>query len=209
MRCPGIGMVGVIAAALACTACERQMRDMYEQPRQGAGAGGPLFTDGSASRQPPAGSVPQAEGPLAATSGGRRGQDLVLRRDAALAARAPALSLESLRRGQERYAIYCMPCHSPVGDGDGPVVRHGYPAPPSYHQPRLRDVNDRHLFDVITQGYGVMPSYADRVDVEDRWAIVGYIRALQRSQHASIAELPPSLRAALPAAAASASKGPR
>jgi len=191
----------VVLAVLACTACERRMRDMYEQPRQGPGAASPLFADGNASRLPPEGSVAQSAGELAATSGGRRGGDALVRRDTVLArSTAAPLSIESLRRGRERYAIYCVPCHSPVGDGDGAVVRHGFPAPPTYHQPRLREASDRHLFDVITQGYGVMPSYADRIDAEDRWAIVGYVRALQLSQHAAVADLPPTLRAKLPPA---------
>ena len=75
-----------------------------------------------------------------------------------------------------------MPCHSPLGDGDGMVARRGFPHPPSYHVPRLRQAPDRLFYDVITNGYGVMYSYADRVTPEDRWAIVAYIRALQRSQ---------------------------
>jgi hypothetical protein len=87
-----------------------------------------------------------------------------------------------------------MPCHSPAGDGDGPVVRRGFPHPPSYHEQRLRDAPDRHFFDVITQGHGVMYSYADRVPPRDRWAIVAYIRALQLSQHGQVAALPPPLR---------------
>jgi mono/diheme cytochrome c family protein len=103
-----------------------------------------------------------------------------------------------LQRGQERYSIYCLPCHSPVGDGDGRVVRRGFPRPPNYHEERLRAAPDQHFFDVITHGYGVMHSYADRVPPQDRWAIVAYIRALQLSQHAEVAQMPPALRARLP-----------
>jgi len=93
-------------------------------------------------------------------------------------------------------------------DGDGPVTRRGFPHPPSYHQARLREAPDRHFFDVMTHGYGIMYSYADRVAPADRWAIVAYIRALQLSQHAPVASLPASLReriAAAPGAAASGS----
>jgi mono/diheme cytochrome c family protein len=200
-----------LCGLLALSGCERLMRNMYEQPRLDPGEGSSLFADGLASRAPPPGSVAHAMGDLAATSSGRRGTELPARLQAAEAASAPPpLSAELLRRGQERYGIYCLPCHSALGDGDGPIVRRGFPAPPSYHQARLRQAPDRHFYEVITQGYGVMPSYADRVAAEDRWAIVAYIRALQLSQHARIGELPPALQAslrALPAPAASGATG--
>src|SRR5205814_4417591 len=109
----------------------------------------------------------------------------------------PPVTPQLLRRGQQRYTIYCVPCHSALGDGDGPVVRRGFPRPPSYHEPQLREAPDRRLFDVITEGYGIMASYADRVPADDRWAIVAYIRALQLSQHARLEELAPPLQAAL------------
>ena len=92
--------------------------------------------------------------------------------------------MQLLHRGQERFNIYCAPCHSPVGDGDGMVVRRGFPAPPSYHIDRLRQAPARDFYDVMTNGYGVMRPYSDRVSPEDRWAIVAYIRALQLSQYA-------------------------
>lgn len=95
-----------------------------------------------------------------------------------------------LARGRERYGIYCAPCHSPVGDGQGMIVQRGFPAPPSYHVHRLRAAPDRHFYDVITHGYGIMYSYAGRVTPADRWAIVAYIRALQLSQHAPAEMLP-------------------
>ena len=95
-----------------------------------------------------------------------------------------------LQRGRERFDIHCAPCHSPVGDGDGMIVRRGFPQPPSYHSARLRAAPDRHFYDVITRGYGIMYSYADRVAPEDRWAIVAYIRALQLSQYASLKDVP-------------------
>jgi mono/diheme cytochrome c family protein len=117
-------------------------------------------------------------------------------------------SQDLLLRGQERYDIYCLPCHSAVGDGDGPVVRRGFPAPPSYHQPRLIAAPDRHFYDVISHGYGVMFSYADRVAPADRWAIVAYIRALQLSQHAPVASLPAALRESLIAAKSEGVKAP-
>ena len=96
----------------------------------------------------------------------------------------------TLARGQERFGIFCAPCHGPLGDGDGLVARRGFPNPPSYHSDRLRNAPDSHLFAVITHGYGAMYPYANRVPPADRWAIVAYIRALQRSQHASLADVP-------------------
>jgi mono/diheme cytochrome c family protein len=100
---------------------------------------------------------------------------------------APPLMLQLLQRGQERFRIYCSPCHSELGDGRGMIVQRGFPPPPSYHIERLRNAPPQHFFDVITNGYGAMYSYADRVQPRDRWAIVAYIRALQHSQNAKAA----------------------
>ncbi|WP_371824444.1 cytochrome c [Methylocystis sp. MJC1] len=97
---------------------------------------------------------------------------------------APEISITLLERGRERYNIYCAPCHGANGDGKGMIVQRGFPAPPSYHIQRLRDAPPQHFFDVITQGFGAMYSYAERVRPVDRWAIAAYIRALQRSQSA-------------------------
>lgn len=90
---------------------------------------------------------------------------------------------ELVDRGQERYNIYCIVCHGPVGSGDGMVVRRGFPKPPTYHDDRLRNAPVGHFFDVITNGWGKMNSYAYQVQPADRWAIVAYIRALQVSQN--------------------------
>lgn len=105
----------------------------------------------------------------------------------------PQLSPALLQSGQERFNIYCSPCHGRVGDGQGMIVQRGFPQPPSYHTQRLRQVSDQHFYDVITHGYGAMYSYAARVKPQDRWAIVAYIRALQLSQHAVLADLPPGI----------------
>ncbi len=158
-----------------------------------------LFDNGSSSRTPPAATEPYAKGPFSGTSSGRIGTDAVARDAAALGAQTiPPPTPQLLLRGQERYSIYCLPCHSPVGDGDGWITRRGFPHPPSYHSERLRQAPDRHFFDVITNGYGIMYSYADRVEPADRWAIVAYIRALQLSQHAPAGALPAEARAQLP-----------
>lgn len=183
-------------AALLLSGCEQVMRDMYEQPRFDPDAATTLFDDGRATRPPPPGSVAHSRGDLAATTSGRAGVDRVDDASAASArASLPTITRALLARGQERFDIYCAPCHGIVGDGDGPVVRRGFPAPPSYHIDRLREAPDRHFFDVITQGHGIMYSYADRVAPADRWAIVAWIRALQLSQHVDVDTLPPALQA--------------
>ncbi len=104
---------------------------------------------------------------------------------------APSRTLALLERGRERYAIYCAPCHGEYGDGDGRVVaKFGFPRPPSLHDERLRDAPDSRLVDVVTNGYGVMYSYATVLPPRDRWAIVGYLRALQLARHADVARYP-------------------
>jgi mono/diheme cytochrome c family protein len=104
-----------------------------------------------------------------------------------------------LRRGQERYDIYCSPCHDRVGRGDGMIVRRGFRRPSSFHDDRLRQQPAGYFFDAVTNGFGVMPSYANQVPVADRWAIVAYIRALQRAQHARLDDVPAAERARLEA----------
>jgi mono/diheme cytochrome c family protein len=99
-----------------------------------------------------------------------------------------------LRRGRERFNIYCAPCHDRAGNGQGLVVRRGYRAPPSFHSDRLRQAPPGHFFDVITHGFGAMPDYGEQVDPADRWAIVAYIRALQLSQRAQLADVPENER---------------
>ena len=100
-----------------------------------------------------------------------------------------------MTRGRERFNIYCSPCHGRTGQGDGMVVRRGYRRPPSMHQDRLRDAPAGHFFDVITNGFGAMPDYAAQIKAEDRWAIIAYVRALQLSEHATLADVPSSDRA--------------
>jgi mono/diheme cytochrome c family protein len=190
-----------IALLLASTlaGCERAKQDMYDQPRYKTYAASSLFADGASARPLPPGTVPHAQGAFSDSTGGRVGAAAVrqaLQAEAAQAMPYP-VDMQLLRRGQERFSIYCLPCHSPAGDGDGMVVRRGFPSPPSFHSERLRGVPDRHIYDVITHGYGIMYPYADRVEPQDRWAIVAYIRALQLSQHAPVASLPPALRSHL------------
>ena len=209
----------VPALLLALTGCEQAMHDMYAQPKYKPLAPSPLFADGNSARSPPPGSVPMAQGAAADTASGRRGH-ITLSADP-----GPALPLDAqghslvpgerryanplpvtmalLQRGRERFDISCAPCHGRAGNGDGMIARRGFPAPPSYHTERLRNAPDSHFYQVISDGYGVMYPYADRIDPHDRWAIVAYIRALQLSQHAPRDALTPQDLARLPGAPAS------
>jgi hypothetical protein len=102
--------------------------------------------------------------------------------------------LLSVARGKERYEIFCTPCHGRTGLGNGMVVQRGYRRPPSFHIDRLRQAPAGYFFDVMTNGFGAMPDYAAQIPVRDRWAIVAYLRALQLSQNATLADVPPSAR---------------
>ncbi len=108
-----------------------------------------------------------------------------------------AIDDAAMRRGRERYDIFCSPCHGLTGEGDGMVVQRGYRRPPSFHMDRLRQAAPGHLYDVITNGFGAMPDYAVQIPVRDRWAIAAYMRALQLSQNASVAQLPPDAQGRL------------
>jgi mono/diheme cytochrome c family protein len=109
----------------------------------------------------------------------------------------PPVTMALLERGQQRFDIYCSPCHSRIGDGNGIIVQRGFPHPPSYDSDALRNAPNQLFYDVITHGYGAMYSYADRVEPADRWAIVAYIRALQASARASLSDVPAEKRSAL------------
>jgi mono/diheme cytochrome c family protein len=205
--------------ALALSGCEKAMQDMYNQPKYKPLAASPFWSDGRSSRPEVAGTVARSGGASAGTSSGRLGQlplpmaeapvypvddngnvkaNLAPDSPKPLTATNPLpIDRQTLDRGRERFDIYCSPCHSIAGDGDGMVPRRGFPHPPSYHTPRLRNAPDAHFYNVITQGYGMMYSYADRVAPNDRWAIVAYIRALQLSQDAGLEDVPPEHRADL------------
>ena len=109
------------------------------------------------------------------------------------------LTPELLARGRERFDAVCSECHDRTGSGNGMVVQRGFPQPPSFHVDRLRNAPIGHFYDVITNGYGVMYSYATRVEPEDRWAIAAYIRALQLSHHANVSDIDPAERTKLEA----------
>lgn len=173
---------------LLLTACQQKMAD---QPRHEPLSRSTFFSDGRGSR-------PLVEGTVA------RGQ---LRTDEHLyAGKERGKIVDSfpfpvtravLARGQERFNIFCSPCHDRVGNGQGMIVRRGYRAPPSYHTDRLRQAPVGHFFQVMTNGFGVMPDYAQQISPEDRWAIAAYIRALQLSQHATLADVPDAQRSGL------------
>jgi mono/diheme cytochrome c family protein len=157
---------------------------MHDQPRHEPLEASAFFADGRASR-------PRVPGTIARGERERDEHLLTGRIDGQPTDRFPMpIDAELLARGRERYAIYCTPCHGAAGYGDGIVVARGMKVPPSLHGGRLRAAPAGHFVDVITKGSGVMFSYADRTSPRDRWAIAAYVRALQRSQRATLADVP-------------------
>ena len=183
-------ILAALAAALllTATACRQ---DMQDQPKYIPLRPSPLFADGRSARPLVEGTV--ARGHLdddTAFYTGKEGNTLVNYFPI-------AVTRAILQRGQERYNIYCSPCHDRLGNGLGMIVRRGYRRPPSYHIDRLRNVPVGYIFDVITNGFGAMPDYAAQVPPADRWAIVAYIKTLQYSQQASLKDVPPEGQAEL------------
>ncbi len=158
--------------------------DMHDQPRFKPLAESDFYADLRSSRAPVEGTV--ARGDLREDSYFYTGKIGANPGDY-MPAEVP-VNEENLQRGRERFNIYCAPCHSRVGDGNGMVPQRGYRHPPSYHQDRLRKAPLGYFFDVITNGFGAMPDYASQIPPDDRWRIVAYIRALQLSQKATAAE---------------------
>jgi cytochrome c553 len=201
----------VVLVTVLLSGCEKAMHDMYDQRKYKPLAASDLFSDGQSARPLPLGTIVHSGGAMAGASSGRTGEQPLLGSQDEPHPTHPGehaahehrgipqtnplpITQALLRHGQERYNIYCGPCHSPLGDGDGMVARRGFPRPPSYHTDRLRNAPDSHFFSVITQGYGAMYPYADRLSEHDRWAVVAYIRALQLSQHAELADVPEATR---------------
>ncbi|MCW5980689.1 MAG: cytochrome c [Bryobacteraceae bacterium] len=178
----------VVPASLCVALLAACRQDMHDQPKYKPLTASDFFTDGMASRGAVDGTI--ARGQLADDSRmfeGRAGNDPI-------AAFPFKVTKADAERGRQRYDIYCAPCHGALGDGRGMVVERGFRQPPSYHIDRLREAPVGHYFDVITNGFGAMPSYASRVPVRDRWAIVAYVRALQLSQNARVQDLTPEDR---------------
>lgn len=171
------------------------LRDMGKQPKFKTQTGNPLFADGRAMRPPVPGTVARGELEEHSTLwSGRAGGDWVT-------AFPVPVTERLMQRGQERYDIFCAPCHGLAGYGDGPVSKRAdalqegtWTPPSSYHTALVRGRPVGHLFNTITYGIRNMPEYGSQIPVEDRWAIVLYVRALQRSQDAGVGDVPPELR---------------
>lgn len=187
----GISKCGLMACLVLLAAMAGCRHDMYQQPRYKPLAASAFFPDNRSARTPPEGTVPR--GHLDADPAFHEGQvngRLVTQFPLPV---TPAL----LARGQQRFDIYCAPCHARLGDGNGMIVQRGYTHPPTFHQDKLRTAPVGHFFDVITNGWGAMPDYAAQIAPPDRWAIIAYIRALQLSQNAPLADVPADERTQL------------
>jgi mono/diheme cytochrome c family protein len=198
MTLPSKHFLALVAATVLVAGCRQ---DMHDAPRYEAFEASSTFPDNRASRSAPAGTV--ARGWLrddeALYTGKIAGQ--------AVDEFPFAIGRDELVRGQQRFNIYCTPCHGRLGDGNGMVVQRGLRQAASYHQDRLRQEKNGYFYDVITNGFGAMQGYAEQIPVRDRWLIVAYVRTLQLSQHASVDDVPADRRGALAAAESSALQG--
>jgi mono/diheme cytochrome c family protein len=179
-----LGWLGLLpfAFSLALTAACRQ--DMHNQPKYRPLRSSDFFSDSSSARPLVQGVV--ARGTLNDDSAFFTGKN-----GAMFVSELPfPATQEVVDRGQERFNIYCTPCHDSTGGGNGLVVQRGYPKPPSFHIDRLRKIEAGYYFDVMTNGFGRMPDYRAQITPRDRWNIVAYIRALQLSQHAATSDVP-------------------
>jgi len=184
-------LAAAIAVMLGATACRQ---DMHNQPRYKPLAATNFFGDGRSERPTIADTVARGQLHLdqARYTGKENGKDVET---------FPIqITHGDLLRGQERFNIYCSPCHGRLGDGHGMIVSRGFRQPPSYHDARLVNAPVGYFFDVMTNGYGAMYPYASRVAVDDRWRIAAYIRALQLSQNAppDLAQQSPASMGAIP-----------
>ena len=193
-------IAALIIVAVVLPGCRQ---DMHDQPNYSALEASSFFSDGRASRAPVAGTV--ARGQLREDDHLYKGKV-----NGAPAKSFPfPITMAVMERGRDRYDIFCAPCHDRLGTGAGIVVRRGLSQPPSFHTDRLRTVEPGYLFDVVGVGFGRMNGYAAQIKPEDRWAIVAYMRALQLSQAASVADVPPAERRSLDAPPAGAAREER
>ncbi len=181
-----LALVGLLAfATLGCR------QDMHNQPRYKALAESSFWGDQRSERPMVADTVARGYLELdeARYTGKVNGQDVDY---------FPwKVTKDDIRLGQYRFNIYCSPCHSRLGDGNGMIVQRGYRKAGNYHTPKLMKAPVGHFFDVVTNGFGAMPSYASRVSVDDRWRIIAYIRALQLSEAATLNDVPSDVQAEL------------
>ena len=197
-------------------------RDMQDQPKMKPYRGTTFFGDGLSARQPVEGTVPRGylRADVEFFTGKKRGTTIATSPSGLPAGPQPSTSNpsganaypddvetfpfpvteETIRRGQERYDIFCSACHGFTGHGDGIIVRRGFRRAASFHDDRLRQAPVGHFFDAITNGWGAMPSYATQVPVQDRWAIIAYVRALQLSQQTPAGAIPSATASPTPAA---------
>lgn len=185
LRARRVALLCAAAGLAFFTGCQQ---DMAIQPKDKPLAPSPFFDDGRSER-------PLVENTVA--RGSIADDALFVPKDSN--AFPLPLTPELMKRGQERFGIFCTPCHGLQGDGNGMIAMRGMKHPPTYHQDRLRQVPNGYLYDVITNGFGAMQGYSAQVPPRDRWAIVAYIRALQLSRHAPVSALPQELRDKLPA----------
>jgi mono/diheme cytochrome c family protein len=181
-------IVSVIAAAAVVAMAAGCRQDMHDQPKYIPLREATFFSDDRSAR-------PLVPGTVAR---GQLHEDALLYTGKVNGADATEFPFPIddavMARGQERFNIYCSPCHGRTGTGDGMVVRRGYRRPPSYLDDRLRNAPVGHFFDVISNGFGAMPDYAAQISVHDRWAIIAYVRALQLSANATIDDVPADQR---------------
>ena len=184
MKTPSL-IVVMLFGVLVTSACRQ---DMQDQPKYKPLAPSRFFADGRSARPIPAHTIARDE--LNDNDSFHTGEI----NGAFLDTIPLPVTLQLLERGHDRYNIFCSPCHGEVGDGLGMVARRGFQIPANLHTDRLRAVPPGYIYQVITNGYGAMPDHGDQIPVRDRWAIVAFVRALQLSHHATLADVPPAER---------------
>jgi len=192
MRISALWLMGTALGVFALGGCADALRqDMATQPKNRPLSPSDFFADGRSAR-------PLVENTVA--RGAIDTDALNVSKD--FAGFPPAVKVDErlLRRGEDRYKIFCTPCHGLQGNGDGMIAMRGMRRPPSYHIDRLRQAPNGYFYDVISNGFGAMYSYSERVSPADRWAIIAYVRALQLSRNIRASDLPPELRQNLPEA---------
>ncbi len=177
-------LIGAAMCAMALGGCDMALRqDMADQPKNRPLSPSEFFSDGRSERPLIENTVPRGalENDVYNVSKEYAGFPL-------------PVNEKLLQRGEDRYKVFCTPCHGLQGDGNGMAAVRGMKHPPSYHIDRLRQAPNGYYYDVITNGFGVMYSYSERIAPRDRWAIIAYVRALQLSRNAKVSDLPESLR---------------